>query len=97
MKQIINNLLYDTDDATQVCEGGNGLSMADFNCVDKSLYRTDSGLWFVRTYLGAAASGSGSCERFLVEYTEDEAYEFMVANASVDKTIEFFGDRVKKA
>ena len=53
MKKIVNGKRYDTKTATEIASAWNGCSRSDFNFLLETLYKTDSGAWFLAGEGGA--------------------------------------------
>jgi len=104
MKAIINGVLYDTETAVRVGDGGNDAPVGDFRCSEVRLYRTESGRFFLAGEGGpmtrwaetlpdgARKDGSG-----IVPLSEGEALSWAEANLCPDTVIEVFGERIERA
>lgn len=68
MKHVIDGLMYDTETATFVGNFDNGLSTGDFRFVDESLYRTETGRYFL-------AGAGGAMTRYATQYGDQRSAE----------------------
>jgi hypothetical protein len=53
MKKILNGRRYDTETATEIASAWNGCSRSDFKFLLETLYKTESGTWFLAGEGGA--------------------------------------------
>lgn len=87
MKRAIKGKIYNTETATKICEAWNGLSRSDFRCLERDLYKTKKGQYFLSGFGGAMTEhahsygGSSSGSEFIKLVTESEALEFCEVEA----------------
>lgn len=77
MKQVIDGLIYDTDDAIEIAMNESRVGSGDFGWFEEAVYKTDSGRWFLwgkggphtrwREPVGNNAFGSGETIHALSE------------------------------
>jgi len=91
MRQVIAGRLFDTERATRVACGGNGLSRRDFNSIEESLYKTTKGAWFTAGEGGPAtryARTVGTNEwtggEAIIPMSKEEALRWLEQNATAD-------------
>jgi hypothetical protein len=104
MKKLIDGLLYDTESAEEIASWSNGLSYSDFNHMDETLYRTESGRWFIHggggpktKYRKPAAGGGVTGSEDIRALTDAEAFEWLQAKNNVSAAQEYFADRIEAA
>ena len=103
MKKIVNGKSYNTSNATEVCDIGNGLRKGDFKWDDSALYVTKKGAYFL-------AGEGGPASRWAREYSNmriggrgikplsiGEALSLAEEHAPADVIEEFFGDMIEEA
>ena len=104
MKAIVNGLIYDTEDAHHIGDGGTEAPVNDFRHSSEALYRTEAGRFFLageggpKTRWaetlpdGARKEGSG-----IIPLSEAEALSWAEANLSPDTLIKVFGAQIERA
>ncbi len=104
MLKIIDGKRYNTETATEVAPGGNGMSRSDFAWFSETLYRTKNGAWFragrggpASKYRHACPDGGWNGGNGLVRLTSDEALAWLEENTQNDAIEEYFGDQIENA
>jgi hypothetical protein len=104
MQKLIDGKLYDTEQAEEIASWSNGLSYSDFNHMDESLYRTESGRWFIHggggpktKYRKPAAGGGVSGSEDIRALSEDEAFQWLQRHNLVEEAQTYFADRIEPA
>jgi hypothetical protein len=104
MKAIVNGLIYDTEDAHHIGDGGTDAPIGNFHRAWEALYRTESGRFFLAGEGGpmtrwaetlpdgARKDGSG-----IIPLSEAEALSWAEANLRPNIVIEVFGERIERA
>lgn len=70
MKQVINTKLYDTESAEQIAKHSNHAPTSDYNYLRETLYKTDSGQYFLHGRGGAASKYARSTGDGLISSEE---------------------------
>lgn len=97
MKKIIDGKLYNTETATFIAEWDNGLNFTDFNYVDKTLYQTQKGNFFLQfeggcmSHYGKHVGGNGYAMRGLLPFTNEEAADWLEEHGFAVEYEEYFG------
>lgn len=104
MKQIIDGLRYDTNKADLVGEWGNNLSRTNFDYCFESLYKTQSGRYFLAGEGGAKSkygvkvdNNSWSEGSRITPLSKAEALQWAESNLSSEAIEEYFNDSIKDA
>ncbi len=95
---ILNGKRYNTETATLIAQGGNGLDKIDCRHVHEELYRTKAGNWFLAGKGGPYSQyGWREGGSRIKPLTPDEAFEWMEKNQAVEALEAYFQDRIKDA
>jgi len=103
MEKLIDGKLYDTDDAEKIATWRNMRDCSNFDYMHETLYRTDSGNWFIHGEGHAKtryASNNGDMRGFgedIRTLSEDEAFQWCQRHNQVDVAKEYFADRIEPA
>jgi len=98
MKKVIKNAVYNTDTAKQLGSMDNGYPINDFHYFEETLYRTQSGKYFLYGHGGALSrygewhGNSGRSSEKIMPMSYEDASEWAQENLDGDEYIEIFGD-----
>lgn len=98
MKKIIDNKIYDTENAELVYAIEYTVMEFQVDCCD-SLYKTKKGNWFlVEEYPGMPDIDEFNCsvEQNMTIKTSEEAFEWLLENQAVDAIQRHFPDAVEE-
>ena len=103
MKKIVGGMCYDTAQATEVGSWSNDRSYQDFKFLNESLYKTESGAYFL---FGEGGAMTEYCEVLddgwtdgtrLTPMSRTEAFVWAQLHLSTEIVIGEFGDLIKCA
>lgn len=103
MKKIIDKKLYDTETSELIHEYSNGYGRSDFNCIELTLYVTESGKYFLQYFGGAATSYAESYGNYtsegsgIIPLTIEETYNWLEDIGATEVLIERFPDLITPA
>lgn len=103
MKRLINGKLYNTETATRIADWDNGRNRSDFHVVEKYLYLTKKGNWFIEYFGGVATQfaettgNSSSQGRGIEPITPEEAFEFLQKYNFIELAEKYFPETIEEA
>lgn len=104
MRQIFDGKVYDTKKAEKIATWDNGLLPSDFRSCEETCYKTTNGRWFLygeggpmTEYREECGNRSWSAGNKLVPLSNDEAFEWLSAHASVDVVRQHFPEKLTEA
>jgi len=96
MKKIIDHKVYNTETAELITSNDNGLSRSDFNVIEKNLYRTKRGQFFLHVFGGANTSYATKSNGFSSEgetielINNEEALEILIEWGEIELVEKMF-------
>lgn len=104
MRQVIDGMLYDTDEAEEIESYWNDLGSSDFDHLKEKLYRTDKGNWFLYVKGGAKTraanrvpGGARSYGTMIEPLEPEEVVSWAEKRGKTSLIEEHFADHIKKA
>ena len=103
MRQIIEKKVYDTETAEEIFFEKSSLSISDFRYMEETLYRTPKGRYFIygkggplskyAKWVGDGHTGGSK----IIPLSDEQAFEFCVANGGEDIAEELFPELIEEA
>lgn len=103
MKKVIDGKMYNTETAEMLAEYWNGLGNSDYYHFNEGLFRTKKGNYFLYGEGGPASKWASKSGKYsnegsdIVEFSRDEAMEWLSTNGFPDVIEREFPDLLEEA